>query len=511
MSEDLVLVEGARPLPSSVRDFASIGFRHKRLIVGGLLAMLIVAGLCALTMPSYNAKMKLVLVRARLDPVLTTSPTASAPATGTIPISEEELNSEAELLVTDDLLREVVKTARLDAAVETSFWKPRLTDDERVARAVKSVGRKIGVEPVTRSNVIRVEYKSDDPRKAALVLRTLKDVYLAKRSSLQRLSGQSEFYAGQVELYRKNLAEAQSKLSQFANENGTVAPKEERDQLLQRMTEFTASREQAKAAIADTRNRIKTLSSQLATVPPRITTQLRRSDNQQLMEQMKATLLNLELKKLDLLSKYQPNYRPIQDLEVQIQKTRTALTLEQQAPAKEDITDQNPTSSWVDGELAKARSELAGLEARQAALTRTIETLRTSTQELDGKSRFREDLQREAKLQEDNYMMYSRKLEEARTADQMDKNRFVNVSFFDEPNVPALPDHNPLLFAFAGAFVVGLITLGAVAVAEWRDGSFRTPTEVATVLNLPVLAAIPSSPLLLPESEARTGSRIRNT
>ena len=45
---------------------------------------------------------------------------------------------------------------------------------------------------------------------------------------------------------------------------------------------------------------------------------VRNSDNPQLLEQLKSTLLNLELKRTDLLTKYEPTYRLVQEVDQQI-------------------------------------------------------------------------------------------------------------------------------------------------------------------------------------------------
>jgi uncharacterized protein involved in exopolysaccharide biosynthesis len=58
-----------------------------------------------------------------------------------------------------------------------------------------------------------------------------------------------------------------------------------------------------------------------ANTPLRVTTQLRDSDNPQLLQDLKATLLKLELRRTDLLSKFRPSYPPVQELDQEIANT----------------------------------------------------------------------------------------------------------------------------------------------------------------------------------------------
>ena len=91
----------------TARDVASILFRHKLMFV--IVFLLIFTGITAyaILMPSYKAEMKILVRRSRIDPALTPTQTVS-PAFDHDEISEEEMNSEMELVHDDDILREVV-------------------------------------------------------------------------------------------------------------------------------------------------------------------------------------------------------------------------------------------------------------------------------------------------------------------------------------------------------------------------------------------------------------------
>jgi uncharacterized protein involved in exopolysaccharide biosynthesis len=222
-----------------------------------------------------------------------------------------------------------------------------------------------------------------------------------------------------------------------------------------------------------------------------MTTQLRTSDNPQLLEQLKSTLLNLQLKRDELLTKYQPTYRAVQDLDRQIADTRSAIEREESHPIREETTDQNPTSGWISEELAKSKTDLEGLRARAAVLERVIASYNVELKDLDRSSLEHADIARAAKVAEDNYLLYTRKREQARISEALDRSRFLNVTVVQAAADPSQPEHSSLRTLLIGAFMALACTAGIVVVANRFDSSFHTPDDVADGLGIPVLAYVP--------------------
>src|SRR5262249_28850427 len=140
---------------------------------------------------------------------------------------------------------------------------------------------------------------------------------------------------------------------------------------------------QTQAEITATENRIATLQKEQGSTPARLTTQMRISDNSLLLQQMRTTLLTLELKRTELLSKYDPGYELVRQVDVQIAQARDALAKAESNPVREEVTDRDTTHEWLTNELAKSRAELTSLRGRFAATTKTIETYRQRAQQLN--------------------------------------------------------------------------------------------------------------------------------
>lgn len=289
-----------RPNRLTARDVAAIIFRHKAIPLLCFVVVLLWVALSGVLRANYRSQMKILVRRERVDPMVTSQP--NAPQLGREEVTEAELNSEVELLNSSDLLRKVVLATGLHNA---ESGEPEI----RMAKAIRGLSGKLHIAPLPKTNVIVVTYESSQPALARQVLNTLASLYTEKHLEVHRPSGEFKFFDQQTEQYRKGLQLAEQKLTDFTREHGTVSGQLERDVTLQKLSEFEAGSKQTQAAIAETEQRIRTLEQQQGSLPGRLTTQVRTSDNPALLQQMKSTLLSLGLKRTELLTKYEPGYR----------------------------------------------------------------------------------------------------------------------------------------------------------------------------------------------------------
>jgi len=490
ISNDQEPVNGKATFGFSLRDVLTILFRHQRAVVLCFLGILTGAVLAAVFhAPEYRASTKFLIERERLDPVI--SPGQSTPPEARGEVTEEELNSEVELIESADVLRQVVVSTGLHQ--KKSFLRSLFgagDESKRIAKAANRLQSELKIEVVRKSNVISVSYTADDPQLAARVLSVLGDAYLKKNVAVHRPPGQFEFFDQETEAYRKNLADAESKLKTFSSEDGGVAPQMARDITLQKLSEFRASLQQTRAEIAGTEERIKALEKQAGTTPQRLTTSSSQTDDAQVLQGLKATLMTLELKRTELLTKYQPTYALVQEVDKEIADARASIVNEENRPIRQETTDRNPTYSWINEELAKAKADYSGLQARAAATQAIVATYEKKSEELDQKGIVQQDLLRTMKTDEENYLMYQRKREEARMTNALDQTRILNVAIAEQPTAPTLPSNSPWSALVVGGMLAVIVSLGMAFVLDYLDTSFRTPAEVLTELNVPVLGAI---------------------
>lgn len=491
MREPVEIIEYQRPFTLTLRDVAAVLFRHQRLLLISFIAILVAVLLSGVLSPTYKAEMKFLVRRERVDPVVTSQPNAP-PQIVQEEISESELNSEVELLNSQDLLRKVVLETGLEK-YSSSWFRGRADSELAVARAVQRLAKKLKAEPLRKTNVISVSYEASDPELSARVLKSVADLYMQKHLAVHRPSGEFTFFDQETAQLHRGLENAEARLADFTRHQGVVSAQLERDLTLQKASDLAASLTQTQAAAAETGRRISTLQQQVASIPPRMVTQQRSADNPQLLQQMKSTLLTLELKRTELLTKFDPNYRTVQEVEKEIRETRSAIEGERSAPLRDETTDLDPTHEWARAELVKSQAELSGLQARAAAEQTALTQYRRGARSLQEASIVQQDLVRAARTEEENYLLYLRKQEEARINDALDRRGILNVAVAEAPTVPALPARSGILYGLLSVLLAGSASVGLVFTADFLDPSFRSPDEVTAFLDSPVLASFPKN------------------
>jgi uncharacterized protein involved in exopolysaccharide biosynthesis len=479
----------------TLRDVLAPLFRHRRLMLlsffgvflGGILAAL-------LSTNQYQAHMQILVKRERVDPVVTSGISSQA-VQAALPVTEEEINSEVELLQSGDLLQKVVLATGLQEQEKENHlvWDVARQENTQasVFKAVQHLAKNLSVEAVKKTDLIKVSYKTADPQLAYRVLSTLADSYLEKHLVVHRPPGAFEFFQQETEQYRKNLGLAEARLARFGSEKRVASPVIERDLILQKLSEFDATLRSTQTGIAETQRRIDELESQLKVTPTRWSTQQKASDNSQVLGILEGTLATLELKHTDMMAHYDPDYRPLKDLEGQIARARAQVEAAKSAPLREDTTDANPAYLWLTEELVKSRADLATLQARAAATARNVQLYRQTALDLGQNELEHEDLVRNTKAEEGNFLLYLNKREEARISDALDSKRILNVAIAEAPTIPAMPAHSSWYLVLLGTLLAAVVSMLAAFVAEYMDPTLRTADETKRVLEIPVLAAMP--------------------
>jgi len=278
----------------TLRDLLAIGFRHKRsfllcffgVLAGSIVAMFVVP-------PTYESKSEILVKRERVDPVV--SAEKNSPLQVREDVTEEEINSEANLITSADVLRKAV----VDSGLQNkkgflSFIDLGSNQDAKIAKAVDRLRSHLVVEPIKKTDDIELTYSAHDPKFAALVLNNLVNAYVEKHVAIHRPAGQLEFFDEETNRYKKELDQAEDGLRKFSQEQGGVAPQVSRDITLQKLNEFAASLESTRAEMSATEKKIANLEQQSGSTPDRMTTSVREFDDTAVLQQLKSTLMRAE-------------------------------------------------------------------------------------------------------------------------------------------------------------------------------------------------------------------------
>lgn len=443
----------------------------------------------------YVVTMQVLVEQDRSDPAITAAQNAAMISNKGV--TTDQVTSEVALLKGKDMLHTVAGSCGL----ADGGWSPFnifLPSDPAQRRAVKvekvamGLVKKINVEATTASNVIDVKYgKWGEPETPACVLQTLSNLYLQKHLALQRPAGSTDFFAAEAEKYQKALAASEKRLTEFSAQAGVAAPEVLRNYMAQQEAASEASLYQARQSIAADQERIKSIKEQMQTTPLRSTTVEVTNSANLLLQQLETNLVAAQMKRTQLLVKYEPTYPLVLEADQEITETKAAIEKATQEKYVNRTTDRDQTYEFLRADLAKTQTDLASQEATAAALGTSILSMKKQIVDLDSKAIEQAALAREAKANEGNYLLYETKREQERTSDALDKKGIANVAIAVPPVVPVLPAHSPVLVMVLGLAFAIFSAIAAAFLAEYMDPSFRTPTEVSEALNIPVLAFVP--------------------
>jgi uncharacterized protein involved in exopolysaccharide biosynthesis len=489
--------DDALPIPT-LRDILSPVFRHRRLVLGSFCALLACTILFAWRWAShyYVARMQVVVEPTRSDPAITSAQNTSVPSSKSISI--DQISSEIALLRGQDMFRTIVVTCDLVPDVRWSpsdiFLSP---DPDRkkamnVEKAAMGVAGGVKVEAEKTSNVINVKYgRSGNPETPACVLQNLSKLYMAKHLLLRRPAGSSEFFAGQAEKYHRDLENVEMQLANFSRDEGVAAPDILRTNMAQQVVNSVASLYQTRQAIAADEQRLKEIARQLVVTPLSTSTQQISSPANGLLQELQNNLLVAQLKRTQLVAKYDPSYPLVQEADQEIAATEAAIAKAQDTKYLVQTTDRDPTHEFLREDMAKTQTDLASQRATAAAIAQSIDRMNLQMVNFDAKAVKQAALLREAKVDEGNYLLYASKREQERTSDALDEKRIADVAIAVPPVVPVLPAYGPFLVIFVGFVASLLVSVSSAFVADYLDPSFRTPKDVIEALNIPVLASVP--------------------
>jgi uncharacterized protein involved in exopolysaccharide biosynthesis len=485
----------------TLRDMAGPLFRNGRAVIVtfcSILAISITLG-WAWAHNYYVSSMQVFVTQERSDPKVTGQQNGPL-LDNTASVTADEVTSEIALLQGRDMLREVVRTCKLAKESASFLGSSRTSDSENAAaedpkvveRATNRLAAKLAVEAPKNSHIIDVKYGSSGaPETPACVLQTLAKLYLAKHLRLQRPQGAYDFFAAETEKYEQALAQSEKRLADFSKSESVAAPEILRANMAQQLVAAQAGLYQARQIIAADQQRLDNLKRQMVETPARSSTTEDSIAANTLLQQLQSSLLASQLKKIQLLMKYDPSYPLVKEVEAEIAQTQEAIEEGEKAKYVNTTTDRDPTYEYLRQDQAKTEADLASEQATADELIRTIRGMQLETISLDGTALKQEALLREAKANEGNYLLYLTKREQERTSDALDDKRIANVAIAVPAEVPALPARNPFSVILPGFFLAMLGGIGAGYIVEFADPSFRTPAEVEEMLNVTVLAAVP--------------------
>ncbi len=472
---------------SSLRPIAAAGFRYRRLWFLVVLSVVVVTALYVLLAPRrYQSEMDILVQNKRGDEQITPSR-----INGEITINgvtEEQINSEIQLLVSRGLADQVVDPGWNEQS-EIGKTREQLKMHDK---AVRDFEKHLSVSMVRKSNMISVAFTASDPRTATDTLNRLLTAFLKKQQDIAQPPGTSKFFAQQAASYKQQLDQAQQQLAAYQQQNKIVSLQGSEQALDRQINDAQTDLRSTDAQISELTQQLGSETHHLHTIPARQMTQVRTIPNDYSIERLNTMLAELENKRTSLLTKFTANDRLVQEVDRQISDTKANLAKAQQMTSQEHDSDVNPVWQSVTGSIIQSETQREALKAKRFALAKQIGDMQGQLSGVEGSTVPFNALEQKVQDLQNNYQLYTQKRDEAQIADSMNANRLLNVAVAQSPTYSVTPDHpKPLIDAILGIFTAVFFASFLVFFAEIGRNTFASSIEVERLLQFPVLAEVP--------------------
>jgi uncharacterized protein involved in exopolysaccharide biosynthesis len=278
-------------------------------------------------------------------------------------------------------------------------------------------------------------------------------------------------------------------LKQFAERNQVSLLEQQKASALRRSEDLETELSKVTGEIQSSRRRLEQLRQQGEKLPQTVKTASRSARNQALIEKLKSLLVELENQRTELLTRYEPGYRLVVEVEKKISDTQGALQGEEQAVVVDETEALNPIRQSVEAEYFRTQTELAGLEARQRELRAKLGEQRGRQMRLEEMTAEHDTLQRKLNLAEENYLQYEKRKEQARIANALDLEQLLHVSIVEPAKEPVLPaERHSAMVVLLGLLLASCTGVGTAVVRDRRNRAVSSAAEIAALTGLPVLS-----------------------
>jgi uncharacterized protein involved in exopolysaccharide biosynthesis len=440
--------------------------------------------------PTYEATAKILVKFGRENVYATTS--QSQGGSGQIVFDtarEERINSEVELLKGRALISKVIAgigVQNIYPASDPGFLSTVLTTVRQFLgrkqlsatdSAIILVQKKLEVEAVKKSDVITISFQHKDPEVAAHVVNGLVDRFIEYHVLVHQQPQSYGFFDEQVKLQSDQLKNSETDYQAYRSKVNVAAVKEQREPLLKQISELELSLAKTRSEISENEGKL----TALKTRPPGSegTTQYGQETelNPYSTSDPRSKLSQLRSKERDLLNKYTEKNHEVVSVRQEIAETEQFL-------AKQEKT-------YHEKALLTINHTLKALRAKEASLNKDMAKYQQELARINSAEMRLTELERNLKLNEENYQLYVKKMEEARVSNAMDKEQMVNISVAEQALPPVKPVKPKILLNIALSIVLGAVSgLGIAFFSEYLAHTFNNPEDVEQHLGLHVLSSI---------------------
>ena len=391
------------------------------------------------------------------------------------------------------LVQQILSRTRLERIVNDFDLYAKERKTGIMEDIIEQMRKDIGVE-VLRGDSFRISYVGDNPRMVMRVTERLASLFIEEnlRDREVLADDTNQFLEAQLEDARRRLLEQEKKVEAYRKVYAGQLPSQ-LDSNLQVLGSTDAQMRSLADSMDRDRERHLMLERQLADLEqqPEETAPMPSgvlTPSQQL-EKLKENLLAMQVRLKPDHPDVQRLARAIRDLEQKIAEdggTQADAPSSREVTRRKRIEDLRAELEMLDRQMSKKQSEDQRLRDAMRAYQARVEAAPTRESEMT-------EMNRDYNTLQDLYKSLLSKKEESKIAANLERRQIgEQFKLLDPARVAEKPfSPNRIRLNLIGMAVGLALGLLLVALLEYRDRTFKTDDEVARVLSLPVLAAIP--------------------
>jgi len=445
-----------------LRDVLTVLFKRKVLIV--LFIVLVVAGVFVGNMvwpPTYESSAKIQMLRGR-ETLQPTTPLTDSVSTPLISMTKEDVNSEIEMIMSDDVMRAVAEALQISAQAgpvgqirDSVVRILTMSSDEDVQnRQIEVLRAAVTVRQVKDSYTMELFCRWPDQQQAQQILATTIDEYKKKHNEVFSTPPEADtVFTSKMDEIRSEWSASQQALQQFRKDNNVYGLEEERDLILEQYTiakKLALELEQLESVAEGADAAASTDESIMAT--------LSRETQSTVITELRLRLLELMLRRNEIVQSKGPNHPETISINNQVEQALDRL------------------KNAIDMSTESTAAQIRQYEERLVHLNSVIDE--------------HDALVEEAKIKRDAYVFFAERVQEARVNTVLSDAGINNIVVVSEPSAPTSPIRPRKLFNLVLGLIAGIV--GGVALAfffDYLDHGLKNPEDVEHYIGVPPLAS----------------------
>ena len=326
--------------------------------------------------------------------------------------------------------------------------------------------KKLKIEPIRNSRLVKIHFDSKYPRLSAKVANTLAATYIQQslESRVNTSEQAKEWLDRQLDMLKGKVERADEALQTFGARHDIVSLEEKENVTMQRLTELNEALTKAEAERMAKEGLYKQVRDKNSESLPAIL-------ENKLIQELKQSFIQLEGQYMKLSETYKPEYPEMVRLKSQM----------------------NSVQRRLDGEVNKIiegiRNEYESNLRREALLRQAFDEQKKKAMEMKQKAIQYNILKREADTNKELHKGLLQRMKEVGVSAGITAS---NIQVVDQAEIPIRPHRpNKQLNLILGAVVGVFLGFGLAFFFEYLDNTVKTPQDLEQLIRLPSFGMVP--------------------